>query len=93
MRPRPASLGRHLRLRQSCEGTFGPLLRAGNRSSDTPETLGVAKYSGLEAALRTLCDHLDAFEGTEHVPPVAALPKKAAEWTPDLGEEIVAQVE
>ena len=47
----------------------------------------------VEAASRSLRDHLDSREGTEHVPSVAALPEKAAEWAPDLCEEIVAEVE
>ena len=40
-----------------------------------------------------LSDCLDSFEGAEHVPPVATLPQEPAEWAPDLGEEVVAEVE
>jgi hypothetical protein len=49
--------------------------------------------SERDGRLRTLGDCLDSFEGAEHVAPVATLPQEPAERAPNLGEEVVAEVE
>src|SRR5947207_13950464 len=40
-----------------------------------------------------LRDGLDSFEGAEHVASVPALTQEATERAPELGEEVVAQIE
>ena len=41
----------------------------------------------------SLGDRLDALERAEHVPLVATFPEESAERAPDLGEEVVAEIE
>jgi len=57
-----------------------------------PQNLHDGARAGVGRS-RTLGDSFDSFEGAEHVTPVATLPQKAAERAPDLGEEVVAEVE
>lgn len=43
--------------------------------------------------LRALGDSLDSLEGAEHVALVATLPQDPTERPPNLGEEVVAEIE
>ena len=49
--------------------------------------------SGFGRLAGRFCDRLDSLEGAEHVALVATLPQEPPERTPDLGEEVVAEVE
>ena len=41
----------------------------------------------------TFGDRLDSLEGAQHVTPVATLPQEPTERAPNLGEEVIAEVE
>ncbi len=56
-------------------------------------TLSVWLHEVSAGRLRTLGDCLDSFEGAEHVALVATLSQEPAERAPNLGEEVVAEVE
>ena len=53
----------------------------------------VANLSSCDGRLRTLGDGLDSLQRAEHVAPVATLPEEPAEWAPNLGEEVVTEIE
>ena len=69
-------------------GSTSPTVRTGCDSAADPTC-----DWRIEAELRALRDRLDSLERAEHVAPVAALPQEPAERAPDLGEEVVAEVE
>ena len=80
---------------------FGVEGVSGCRDLDVPVRSGLSvrglgftyRPVGCRPPLRRLGRYLDALEGPEHVPPIAALAKEATKGAPDLGEDIVAQVE
>jgi len=79
---------------------FGARPEPGGRAQSTacrrlaPEvTRGGLHGPERDGRLRTLGDGLDSFERAEHVALVASLPEEPAERAPNLGEEVVAEVE
>ena len=69
---------------------FKAVATRGDRNSSSG--LDLSLYVGA-AALRSLGGCLDSFEGAEHVTLITALPQESAERAPDLGEDVVPEVE
>ena len=85
----------------SLEHAFPPQLDTARKTRQLPKLVllpaacetGDAADSVCPDRLRRFGHGLDSFQGAEHVTSVAALPQESTQWGPDLGEEVVSEVE
>ena len=81
--------------RVRCSQSIGPVPGAPTEEPSTGPRLGRLDRTEPEksVSLRTLGDCLDSLERAKHVPPVATLPHEPPERAPELGEDVVPEVE